>query len=87
MHIMVSIKDEKTGTFNPPNAVPSIPDLVRSLSLAAKNNPDVLFAQFPSDFSVWRLGSWNSDSGIMDVLVSPEFLFNMVNIFNKEGVK
>jgi len=68
----IALKDAKTGHFHPPSFVDTIPSAMRDLIMHIRDNPKSRLSQFPADFSLWRLGSFMEDSGIIEPLSGPE---------------
>lgn len=56
-----SIKDEQTG-YRYPMISGSDGDMRRSFIIECKN-PDSLIHQALKDFSVWKIGEWDTDTG------------------------
>lgn len=86
--IIVVIKDEKTGGFgSSPYFYSSLPDVIRDFALLLKNSPDSKLAQFPADFSVWRVGEWSEVTGTFNILFDMEYLFHLTAFTNGTEVK
>lgn len=59
-----SIKDEKTG-FMPVTVDTNDKTAIRNFSFAV-NKPDSLLKSNSNDFSLWKLGEFDTDTGMLD---------------------
>lgn len=75
-----SIRDAKTGFLNPTF---EINDLVaqRNFESAVLNSDHSLFFTHPDDYSLYRLGLFNSDSGHIEPLEVPEYICNACTVY------
>lgn len=65
---MYSIKDEKTGAFNNPFFAAHTEHVVRSIRRTLEEKrPGDSFAEFPQDFSLWEMGEFNNETGVLSV--------------------
>lgn len=74
-----SIKDLK-GDFTAVFCLPNDEYAVRSLPMMAKSNE--LYARYPEDFALYRVGTFDFESGIIAAESTPVFIAN----FPKEVV-
>jgi len=79
MHQIFVIKDEKDASFGNPVFSRSTPDALRSLSLSMREGKSMQ-AQFPADYSLWRIGTWNEENGTMEVLNSMEWITSLTSL-------
>lgn len=84
---LFSIQDIKNDNrFSPPVAIPSVPDMQRSLMQMLRDNPKHLWAQFPEDYRLFRVGSFVIDTGeVFQAEKGPEFILNMTDLVKKEA--
>lgn len=69
-----SIKDDKAGVFMPPAAVPHLVEMTRGIAQAMRDGQSKL-ALYPADFSLYRIGKMDQDSGHLIVDPSgPSFI-------------
>lgn len=75
-----AIRDAKTGFLSP---TCEINDQVaqRNFESAVLNSDHSLFFTHPDDYSFYRLGSFNSDSGRFEALELPEFICDASSVF------
>lgn len=84
---IVSIKDEKTGCFHNPFYFANL-DYARAEIRAVANTPETKLNKYPTDFTVYHLGSYDDTVGrfIPTETDTPELLFSVseliVNIKN-----
>lgn len=63
---MYAIMDKKTGSFERPFFVKHVAEATRSVQQALKQNHDSFLSQYPEDYSLWLVGSFDpSNGGIM----------------------
>ncbi|UYD39202.1 MAG: hypothetical protein [Wigfec virus K19_141] len=56
-HLIVSIKDTKSGVFFTPTICRSKADFIRSVQIEAKN-PNSMLHKFPADYDLYVVGKW-----------------------------
>lgn len=71
------VKDEKAGVFMTPFFVAGIVQACRMVAQAA-TNPDTVLAKYPSDFSLWRLASFNQHTAQLE----DQNLVHVVNVID-----
>lgn len=55
----------------------------RNFAYAINNNPGVMnFA--PSDYDLYQIGTYDSESGVIDALVPIKFVCNGMEVFNEK---
>jgi hypothetical protein len=95
---LFSVQDVKNeNRFSPPVCVPSVPDMQRAIIQMLSQNPNNIWAQFPEDYRVFRVATFEVDTGsVIPMPHGPEWIVNMVDLvrkpanavpFNKEDVK
>lgn len=84
LYNIYSIKDEKTGFLTPTIDV-NDDSALRNFQYACMN-ADSLFFTFPSDYSLYRLGQYESDIGHIICDDVPIFLCSASSFVKKEGV-
>lgn len=75
-----SIRDVKTGFLSPTIEINN-QVAQRNFESAVLNSNNSLFFTHPDDYSFYRLGSFNSDSGHFDALDLPEFICDASAVF------
>lgn len=73
-HQVMCLRDVKGGYFMPPFVTKSIPTAIRSLTDEVQTQEKSMLHRFPNDYQVYRLGQFYEDSGIIDILQSPELI-------------
>jgi len=64
MLTMFAIKDNKTGAFAPPFFAAHTEQVVRSIRRTlTEKRPGDSYAEFPEDFALWSLGTFNQENG------------------------
>lgn len=79
--MLFAIKDNKVG-FLAPMVDDNENTAIRNFKYAVSNNDILNFA--PSDFDLFRIGEFDTDSGIITALSSPDFICNGINVKEKE---
>jgi len=77
-----SLFDVKAATYGRPIFVPTMAVLVRELQGALKG--DDLLAKYPEDFRLFRLGSFDDQSGVVEVS-SPQFVCEVSSLREAQG--
>lgn len=77
-----SMRDVKTG-FLPCNVDVNDESAIRNFEFAFKHN-DSLFATFPSDYSLYKLGEYDTDSGEINACYPPTWLADAPRKDNKD---
>ena len=67
---LFSIKESKTSAFTGVYRFVNIGVAVRSLQSAAKGGQMGLVAQYPADFDLYCIGSFDEDSGVVSSEIS-----------------
>ncbi len=73
---MYTIYDKKMGTHIPPMFVDNIVQIQRDLQNLLKN-PESKFAQFPSDYEIYYLGTYDYKTSTFDLTDKPVFEMNI----------
>lgn len=60
-HILVSLKDTKSGIFTPPIPFRSTGEAKRAYSEAILKDP--MLAKYPADFELYHVGDWDNETG------------------------
>lgn len=83
MYHIFAIKCEKSGSFSVPNFSRSPAEMIRSMIVTARQKK-ADFALFPADFSLWRIGIWHEETGIMTMLDTYEHMLNCVTLVSMD---
>ena len=75
---MFSVLDSKTGGFTVPFAAVNVGSAVRTFR-ASVGDPSSLFFRFPEDFSLYLVGEFEQDSGMLSGCV-PECVATGVQV-------
>jgi hypothetical protein len=70
-----SIKDAKSNTFANPFYSVNHNTAIRSFNQAAAD-PNTTISQYPEDFSLYHLGTYNDENGKLEAEVTPQFVAN-----------
>lgn len=70
---LFSVRDSKAMVFSQPFFQPSVPAAVRAFG-ASVNSGDGGLSQFPDDYSLYHLGEFDDESGVLIPLKEPHFL-------------
>lgn len=73
-----SIFDKKAAIFSPPFYAPHNEIAMRNVAMAARNL-DSQLGQYPSDFALYRLGTFDDSSAQMDT-GRPEFIIEVIGL-------
>lgn len=60
-HILVSLKDTKSGIFTPPIPFRSTGEARRAYSEAILKDP--MLSKYPEDFELYHVGDWDNETG------------------------
>lgn len=83
--IIVSIFDKKAGLFAPLNCVEREIDIMRSLQQVLNEpNSSSTIAQFPEDFVLYRMGTFDKESGVI-ISFDPEVICEISNLLSKQS--
>lgn len=78
---LVAIKDVKVGAFQQPVATAAIGGAVRAFEDACKEpgkNTDM--SRHPADFELYKLGTFNDETGRIECLDTPQFICGGANV-------
>lgn len=79
-----SVYDSKAKAYLPPFFLPNDALAVRAV-VGCTRDPDHSFAKFPLDYSLHKMGSFDDQSGRLEVPDSgPEFLYSLNQIQESE---
>lgn len=73
-----TIRDKKTDVYNTPFFQRSVEEAMRTIADAA-NDERTHLAKFPDDFEIYRLGSFNDNSGKIDPVI-PTFVCSVSSL-------
>jgi len=73
-----AIFDEKAGTFGPPMLFTRDEEATRSFDSIVKSENSML-NKYPSDYKMYKLGSMDDCSGMIECVPQPEFMHNAVD--------
>lgn len=80
---LYSMRDAKTG-FMAPQCEPNDQAAIRNFHHAVLNSDQSLLKSHPQDFSLYLVGKFDSDSGIIDLVVPLVHLAEATDVFTKE---
>lgn len=75
VHGMYAVRDRAADAFIPPFFLPTDGMAIREFLQAAKDQNSKFF-QHPTDFSLYKLGSFDDSNGMVRPLVEPLYLVN-----------
>lgn len=78
---MYSIYDKKVGTYSTPVFAKNVVDIQRSLIQALKEKSSLLF-QFPADYALYLVGTFDQDLGavISPFTPGPQFTLEIASL-------
>lgn len=81
---LFAVKDVKAGRFLPPNIFPARAVALRAYAtaIADKSNPTLL-SQYPEDVQIFVVGSFDDETGILQVKNPIDFVANGVDLIKK----
>lgn len=79
-----SIYDKKVGEYMTPFFAPNRISAIRSLQAALRDKSNL--SMYPHDFTLFELGSYNKDEGLLVSNGQPKFCEEIANLLPKEGV-
>lgn len=85
VYIVTSIRDSKTGWLQPQIDINEL-SAARNFEHAVLNNTDSLFFSHPEDYSLYQLGTWDSDKGQYDLLTVPMELITASQIIDRARI-
>jgi len=73
--LAVCVHDAAVGAFNRPFFVPSLGAALRSFGdECIRQHPDNLMYQHPADYALYKVGTFDEESGVLVPLAVPERL-------------
>lgn len=81
--------DQRSSTFQAPTLAPSDGDMTRGVILGLRSGK-ALFAQFPKEFQLYYIGSYDHESGLMVASVPARFVVavgSLVETSDAEAVR
>lgn len=86
VQIVLAVRDEALQAFSRPFFVPTVGIALRSfMDEVNRLVPENPMAQHPKDFSLFKLGEWDEDSGQFVNLPVPERLGSAIDFVSKEA--
>lgn len=82
-YVVVAIRDEMTGFFSPQCEV-NESTAARNFEHAVVSHPDSLFFTHPADYGLYRIGEFDSDTGVMEPCL-PEPIISAAQIMTRHG--
>lgn len=76
------IRDAKADFYNPPFVTKTFAEAERTFSALA-NNPQTSIGQFPTDFDLYHLGTFDNVTGKMELHPSPKHQIKAVHLIQK----
>lgn len=83
MHRIISIRDNKVGTYGNPTVVPHLANLTRDIAEVV-NDGKSLLSKHPQDFELYELGQFDPQTGELVCESKPKFLHNITE-FKTQG--
>lgn len=80
---LFTIKDDATDVHAPPFVQHNEAEARRSVAAAA-NNHDNQLGQHPKDFSLWNVGTWDDNKGVIEPQ-APKFICNVSDLVKKDS--
>lgn len=74
--LLISLLDRKANAFLKPVAAGSEAEAIRSIQMTLKQ-PEGLLSQFPEDFAVYEVGSFDVRSGELTPTIPPRHVANV----------
>nr|QJB20089.1 MAG: nonstructural protein [Microvirus sp.] len=81
-----SIRDKKAGVFLAPFFTDNVATARRQLALPA-NSEESFLGIYPEDYDVYNLGTWDDNSGQIEMKPVPDFCFCISELAKKKEVK
>lgn len=78
-----TIKDTKAEAFHAPFYQRTQAEAVRSFAMTT-NSPQTQINEYPEDFDLYHLGSFDDRTGKMTILDTPEHIQKATNVLKKE---
>jgi hypothetical protein len=76
---MYSIQDQKAQLFHPPYFTQTYGEAERIFTTIV-NDPNNQISQYPEDFNLYHLGTYNDETGKMSSLDTPEHCLKAVQV-------
>jgi len=64
-HIVVSVYDTKTAAYHPPMVFSTRPEACRFMEQLMRRTPDHPYTQFPADYILYDIGTWDSSTAAL----------------------
>ena len=80
-----SIWDRKAETYNTPFVMTNEAVAIRQFK-SLINNPDTMPGKYPDDYILFRIGYFDSESGIISKIDKPDLLCEGVKLTKKEDI-
>lgn len=72
-----AIRDNKVGTYFPPNFSDHLTQLTRALQELVINKSEHQFHKYPGDFELFELGSYDENTAKIGQLQDPKFIMTL----------
>jgi len=72
---MFAIYDEKAECYKPPFYLPTVGLAIRSFTDLC-NTPETTINMYPSDFKLYKLGTFDDNTGLIDQLIPAQLIGN-----------
>lgn len=83
IHQIFSVRDNVADAFLQPFFSVNTGSAIRSLAEAV-NDPQHTFAKHADDYSLWGLGTFDDNTGIIDPNPNPSRVLNLVELLKKD---
>lgn len=80
---MFSVQDVKAGVFNPPQCFNNVETMKRAFTREF-NKENSMVNQFPHDFRVFKVGTYNDGTGEVTKLPTPKLVLEIKDIVGKQ---
>lgn len=81
-YLVYSVRDSKVNTFFPPQFRATEAEAIRDMH-ALVNDPQSLPGKYPSDYSLWHVGGFDSSTGILETRI-PALVINCDQLVQKQ---
>ncbi len=82
---MTAIRDSKAESFNQPMLHRTLAEAERQFSLHVnEKNPNNFLNQYPEDYDLYKIGSYNEKTGTLEKLDSPVHVAKAISLLKKQ---
>lgn len=85
---VIAIRDIKNETYGIPFYAKTFGGAIRSLQMELEQNPKSAMAQFPEDYELWSIGTYDEEAGQLGGTNDPKMILKINEIaIKKEEVQ